>query len=955
MRADRTVRRTRPEVNTWAMFLASILLVSFILPLSLSAQAGVPTLASITPAFAAQGTTVNVTLTGTNFSPGADVRLSGGGAAKGNVKVVSSTQITATFTLSATTKVGADNVYVVEAAGSSNILPFIVTPTTPLSISLPPSGAPLYPSNTQALTATVIGTGNTGVTWSLSPNVGSLAVSGEMAVYTAPAVINSQQSVTVTVQSVVNSAVGASAVLQLNPPVSVAVSPASAQLYPSSTQALNATVSTGSVTWSISPNVGSLSVAGLTAVYVAPPVITSSQSVTVTAQSSLDTAASASTTLQLTPQVILSVSPSSTVNVEPSGTQQFTTSVLGTTNTAVTWSLQPNVGTISATGLYTAPASVSMPQLVTVTATSAQQTSVSASAQISLQTGVTITMGPAGLSSLAWNGQNLLYNQLSNPTFVQVTQTDSSGTISGAGTRVLSSVVNPLTNTVTQTYKWGVATIQYTAAGNQLQISVAMQNTSTQTLTRYWIYPIALQFPSTPVNVSTNNTVFNLDQPSSVWWDYTTDTIDLVNQDVIQPLALGFWPASSPAASQWWVSLYADPGQNLNPNWPAINRPIPPGATNTMNVSLRFGGPGVTEPQLASDVFSLYAATYPRLLPPVPTHKPIARLSFNGYFRPTFATNPRGWFNDPTVDVTTPAGVAAFQTRLLAAGDAAVAEMQRVGASGGIIWDIEGQQLDQSYIGDPSWAETLAPELVGVLDQFIGKFTAAGFSIGFDLEPQVFSLQTGTVNVSGTSVTWVGGTQFSPAWVNQQGGAEITLGNNNYFIASVQSPTSLTLKVSAGNATGITYYYPLNTNVPNPEPVLQSKVQYARNRWGASLYYVDKDLSYNGASITPAQIFGDLFQEFPGTMYFPEWKNTRHYAYTYPFLDATNGITEPATQVGYVYPQAGGLVRVPADKQILAAEPALIQSVATGNILLFDGWYPHPGNDVVIQIYQQTQ
>ena len=93
---------------------------------------------------------------------------------------------------------------------------------------------------------------------------------------------------------------------------------------------------------------------------------------------------------------------------------------------------------------------------------------------------------------------------------------------------------------------------------------------------------------------------------------------------------------------------------------------------------------------------------------------------------------------------------------------------------------------------------------------------------------------------------------------------------------------------------------------------------------------------------------------FPGTTFFPEWKNTGHYAYTYPFLDATNGVTAPPTKTMYVYPQAGGLVRVPGDAQMPSAEPALLNAVNAGNILLFDGWYRHPANDIVIQIYQQA-
>jgi hypothetical protein len=191
------------------------------------------------------------------------------------------------------------------------------------------------------------------------------------------------------------------------------------------------------------------------------------------------------------------------------------------------------------------------------------------------------------------------------------------------------------------------------------------------------------------------------------------------------------------------MSLYVDPGSNLNPNWPALNRPIAPGGSDTITISLRFGA-GMTERQLAGDLFARYAATFPRLPPAAAPRQPIARLTFTGKFRPFLPKNPRRWHNDPTIDVTTPAGIASFQQKLLAAADTAIAETTRVGARGGIIWDIERQEYDLAYLGDPAQAETLAPELVGVVDQFVAKFRNAGLQIGFDIEPRTLALTNGS-------------------------------------------------------------------------------------------------------------------------------------------------------------------------------------------------------------------
>ena len=84
------------------------------------------------------------------------------------------------------------------------------------------------------------------------------------------------------------------------------------------------------------------------------------------------------------PGVTVSLSPQ-TVSLSQNQTQQFIATVTGSANTAVTWSLSPNMGTLVA-GLYTAPSSISVPQTVTVTATSQADPTQSASATVMLNT-----------------------------------------------------------------------------------------------------------------------------------------------------------------------------------------------------------------------------------------------------------------------------------------------------------------------------------------------------------------------------------------------------------------------------------------------------------------------------------------------------------------------------------------------------------------------------------------
>jgi hypothetical protein len=105
--------------------------------------------------------------------------------------------------------------------------------------------------------------------------------------------------------------------------------------------------------------------------------------VTVTATDSANLTGSATQTVTATtllppPPVSVAISPSSGT-VASGGTQPFTSTVANTTNQAVTWTA--TAGTISATGLFTAPV-VSTNTTITVTASSVADPSKSASATV---------------------------------------------------------------------------------------------------------------------------------------------------------------------------------------------------------------------------------------------------------------------------------------------------------------------------------------------------------------------------------------------------------------------------------------------------------------------------------------------------------------------------------------------------------------------------------------------
>jgi hypothetical protein len=127
-----------------------------------------PTLALVVPGSGLRGTAVPVTLTGSNFINGATVAVSGTGVTVSGVTVVSSTSITATFTITATAAVSARNVTVTTVGGTSN--PVTFSTLGPVLTSIAPNTGARGTSFPVTLTGTGL-TGTTAVTVANSPNM----------------------------------------------------------------------------------------------------------------------------------------------------------------------------------------------------------------------------------------------------------------------------------------------------------------------------------------------------------------------------------------------------------------------------------------------------------------------------------------------------------------------------------------------------------------------------------------------------------------------------------------------------------------------------------------------------------------------------------------------------------------------------------------------------------------
>jgi sugar lactone lactonase YvrE len=240
---------------------------------------------------------------------------------------------------------------------------------------------------------TIAGNGTAGYTGDGGPSAS--------AEFNSPIGVISDTSATVFVTDTENSRVR-----QLVSTITITIVPQSATVPLGDTQQFAATVSGStnpSVSWLINnaiggnSTVGTISSAGL---YQAPATLPSS-AVTVTAVSNANGSTSASLVITLagsgTPAISVTSTPPGVTNIYTAATQQFNANVVGETDTAVNWLVNniaggnSSIGTIDASGLYTAPTAVPSPALITITAVSQANSSVSGTYPVTIVTAPTAT------------------------------------------------------------------------------------------------------------------------------------------------------------------------------------------------------------------------------------------------------------------------------------------------------------------------------------------------------------------------------------------------------------------------------------------------------------------------------------------------------------------------------------------------------------------------------------
>ena len=325
--------------------------------------------------------------------------IAGGNATVGTISLSGLYAAPSSMPSPATVTVQAASTTTPSAVGSASVT---LTSPPPVTVTVSPASASVQLGHVVQFAATVQNTSPTTVTWMVNGipggngTVGTISLSG---LYAAPSSMPSPATVTVQAASTTTpSAVGsASVTLTSPPPVTVTVSPPSASVQLGHVVQFAATVQNttpATVSWMVNGipggngTVGTISSSGL---YAAPSSMPSPATVTVQAASATTPSAvgSASVTLTSPPPVTVAISPTST-SVRVGHTRQFAATVHNASVTTVTWKVNGitggngSVGTVSSSGLYTAPNAKPSPSDVTVSAVSTADPTKSAGAAVSI-------------------------------------------------------------------------------------------------------------------------------------------------------------------------------------------------------------------------------------------------------------------------------------------------------------------------------------------------------------------------------------------------------------------------------------------------------------------------------------------------------------------------------------------------------------------------------------------
>jgi len=486
-------------------------------------------------------------------------------------------------------------------------------------------------------------------------------------------------------------------------------------------------------------------------------------------------------------------------------------------------------------------------------------------------------------------------------------------------------------NRLRREYPWATVEFTYKTGPARLEVAVAMTNTSKRTIADFDIRLLELQFESVPPELARGNAVrSSLDSLAIVTATWGEQKVAAVCETIYPPVKFGLRKTASAGDSvaaevvlRGGVMAVEPGAYRMLPH--GLPR-VPPNSTLAFRISLRFAPRAEPLERMCADVF----AAFREFCQPTlwwPDRRPIGMLMLASVAHRS-KTNPRGWFNEPKIDVTTTEGRADFRKRALDYARRAVRVLKGMNAQGAVVWDIEGQELPHptSYIGDPRLAKTLAPEMDEVADEFFKVLRDAKLRTGVCIRPtQVFFDKN------------------KGQWRHNAGndGAE-SIGGSYY---QNLRPRDL----------AFWKFFPVVER-------LSDKIAYAKQRWGCTLFYIDTNGVWRPMgekqefkwALLQGQMLKRLRKLHPDVLLIPELEHgPAYWAYAAPYGELDMGDYSTPAYVRSLLPGAFSVLNM-SDGDLAKHRAAVVEAVRRGDVLMMHGWWSPKRNDEVRGIYEEV-
>ena len=454
-----------------------------------------------------------------------------------------------------------------------------------------------------------------------------------------------------------------------------------------------------------------------------------------------------------------------------------------------------------------------------------------------------------------------------------------------------SQSFDPRAQKLTAKYAWGEIDIKYQVQQGRIDTVTTVTNRSQDILSELNLELFHLRLPAGAKPPPVGEAIY-FGQTIPVTWQNSLSgplvlpisapeyTLVACSPEAVRPLtmALGSRAEKDKSCRLWMVSIQAG-GDRLLYDKVYDTRAVPPGGSDTYPASLRFGPPG--DPLApAADVCLAYARAHPMLLK-WPDRRPIGRTFIGDWFPVQAWAVLMGEVPAGPVVVTD-----EFRRRVMQSADADVVSLKQADAQGMIIWNVEGNKPAWlQYVGDPHMVEILCPEMNAIADEYFRKFRDAGLRTGVCLRPTV--VRKGRDPNSG----------------------KLTILQDHDFTRSVVD-------------------------------ILGDKIDYAKRRWGCTLFYVDSNVLWKVRGSDPkgsnalmcADDWDELCHRHPDVLLLPEHSYMRYYtsSVAYDQMDMGAGVTPPL--IKRTWPQSFKCLVL--DWPSLRQYDKMVQAIRNGDILM---------------------